>query len=163
MVRTYDSTLANARRKTQGVRHRFSPPFISPLRTVTTSRGRNAFSENRVAPRVFRSLHQVRTILPALRSKGERNFIGQVETARPRTGSECGGGAGGRTRGAKGSSIASVISLVETCYAEGNVLSRLVDLRVASVTIPGATVWASLRLRRHTMPHSGYFTTTNTA
>ena len=43
--RAYDSTLAFARRKIPGVRHRFSPLFISPLRTVTALRGRNALSE----------------------------------------------------------------------------------------------------------------------
>ena len=59
--RAYDSTLANARRKIPGVRHRFSPLFISPLGAITISRGRNAISENRVAPRLFRPFHQART------------------------------------------------------------------------------------------------------
>ena len=60
-VRADDSTLAKARRKSPVMRHRFSPLFISPLRAVTDSRGRNAISENRVVPRLFRSFRQART------------------------------------------------------------------------------------------------------
>ena len=60
-VRAYDSTLAYARRKSSGVRHRFSPLFISPF-PVPASRRRNAISENRVAPRLFRTFRQARTV-----------------------------------------------------------------------------------------------------
>ena len=67
-MRAYDYTLAFARRKSSGMRHRFSPLFISPLRAVTVSRGRNAISENRVAPRLFRSFHQARNRPPRLRA-----------------------------------------------------------------------------------------------
>ena len=63
-----DYTLAFARRKSPGMRHRFSPLFISPSRAVTLSRGRNAISENRVVPRLFRSFHQARTRPPRLRA-----------------------------------------------------------------------------------------------
>ena len=59
-VRAYDSTLAFARRKKSWVRHRFSPLFISPF-PVQSSRRRNAISENRVVPRLFRTFHQART------------------------------------------------------------------------------------------------------
>ena len=67
-VRADDSTLAFARRKSPGMRHRFSPLFISPLGAVTVSRGRNAISENRVAPHLFRSFHQARNSPPRLRA-----------------------------------------------------------------------------------------------
>ena len=67
-LRAGDSTLAFARRKSPGMRHRFSPLFISPLRAVTMSRGRNAISENRVVPRLFRPFHQARNPPPRLRA-----------------------------------------------------------------------------------------------
>ena len=70
-----DYTLAFARRKSPGIRHRFSPLFISPF-PAPASRRRNAISENRVVPRLFRSFHQARNRPPRLRAF-RRRYIPQ--------------------------------------------------------------------------------------
>ena len=54
-------------------------------------------------------------------------------------GSSCGDAASRQSHESitQGSLVASVVSLVETHYAEGNVLLRLVDFGVATVATPG--------------------------
>ena len=57
-----------------------------PLIPVTISRGRNAISENRVTPRLFRALHQVRTVF---RSHSHHKSLRHLTSI-------CSGGAGWR-------------------------------------------------------------------
>ena len=59
--------------------------------------------------------------------------------------------ADSRTRGAQGSPIASVASLDETCFGEGNVSLRLIDFGVAMVATPVATGRASCRARHRSI------------